>query len=56
MDGLLLERDKALLKAERLEKVLEEAGARQREEQARIRENYEKMLGDLQERVRLVQE
>jgi predicted nucleic acid-binding Zn-ribbon protein len=47
LDGLLLERDKALLKVERLEKALEESGLRQREEHAKVRENYEKMLGEL---------
>jgi chromosome segregation ATPase len=31
LDGLLLERDKALLKVDRLEKALEESGLRQRE-------------------------
>lgn len=37
LDGLLLERDKALLKVERLEKALEESGLRQREEHAKVR-------------------
>lgn len=37
LDSLLLERDKALLKVDRLEKALEESAGRQREEQVRIR-------------------
>ena len=37
MDGLLLERDKALLKVDRLEKALEESGLRQREEHVKVR-------------------
>lgn len=56
LDGLLLERDKALLKVERLEKALEESALRQREENAKVRENYEKMLGELHERLRIAQE
>lgn len=45
LDATLLERDKAILKVERLEKSLEEVGVRQREEQSRLRSNYEKLVG-----------
>jgi hypothetical protein len=40
LDNIILERDKALLKLERYEKVIEDMNTKNREDQVKIRQNY----------------
>lgn len=48
LDSIILERDKALLKLERLEKIIEDMNNKHREDQVKLRQSYEKMLIDQQ--------
>ena len=40
LDTILLDKDKALLKVDRLEKVIEDLSNRAREDQSRLRDTY----------------
>lgn len=56
LETVLLQRDKALLKVEQLDKILENMSDRHREQLSKQRENYEKMLNELQEKARVMGE
>jgi hypothetical protein len=44
------------LKVDRLEKVIEDLSNRAREDQSRLRDTYEKMLTEQQDKLRMIEE
>jgi hypothetical protein len=49
LDTIILDKDKALLKVDRLEKVIEDLSNREREDQFRLRDTYTEMLAEQQD-------
>ena len=49
LDTIVFDKDKALLKVDRLEKVIEDLSNREREDQFRLRDTYTEMLAEQQD-------
>lgn len=49
LDTIVIDKDKALLKVDRLEKVIEDLSNREREDQFRLRDTYTEMLAEQQD-------
>ncbi len=49
LDTIVIDKDKALLNVDRLEKVIEDLSNREREDQFRLRDTYTEMLAEQQD-------